>query len=115
MVRLVFERLESGGLFPMITVHPLRLGRYDGSGGERRRAADIFAVLFVCYFMLLEMWEMRRAVLTTKEGLWAYCKLPWSLFDWSSLASRLAVYFSANASRSALFIELTSRSHVEHG
>lgn len=91
MVRLVFERLESGGLFPMITVHPLRLGRYDGSGGERRRAADIFAVLFVCYFMLLEMWEMRRAVLTTKEGLWAYCKLPWSLFDWSNVCIFWAV------------------------
>ena len=91
IVRLVFERLESGGLFPMITVHPLRLGRYDGSGGDGRRAADIFAVLFVCYFMLLEMWEMRRAVLTTKEGLWAYCKLPWSLFDWSNICIFWAV------------------------
>ena len=91
MVRLVFERLESGGLFPMVTVHPLRLGRYDGSGGDGRRAADIFAILFVCYFMLLEMWEMRRAVLTTKEGLWAYCKLPWSLFDWTNVCIFWAV------------------------
>ena len=46
-VRIVFERLESGGLFPTLTVHPLRLGRYEGSGGEARRAADIFATLFV--------------------------------------------------------------------
>merc|ERR1740130_1936354 len=91
MVRLVFERLESGGLFPTITVHPLRLGRYDGSGGDGRHAADIFAILFVCYFMLLEMWEMRRAVLTTREGLWAYCKLPWSLFDWTNVCIFWAV------------------------
>ena len=90
-VRLVFERLESGGLFPMCTVHPLRLGRYDGIGGDGRRAADVFAILVVCYFMLLEFWEMRRAVVTQKEGLWAYFKLPLSIYDWCNICIFWAV------------------------
>ena len=89
--RLVFERLESGGVFGFVFVRPYRPSRYEGLDGAGRRAADVFSILFVCYFMLQEFWEMRRALATDREGLFAYFKLPSNTVDWANICVFWAV------------------------
>ena len=86
VVRLVFERLESGGVFPSASVRTLRLLPYEGSGANRRLGVDGFLIAIVCYYVLQEVWEIRRYVVDDEVGLWGYFKQPWNVYDWVNIA-----------------------------
>lgn len=81
IARLVFERLETGGVLPSATLRTARLLPYEGDGGPKQLALDGAIISYITLMMVVLLRALWRG--TWERSLLGYwCSEWWITHDW---------------------------------